>query len=94
MVSLLIKKLNEQCPGNNHCQWYAEEDGCREYIFLWSNGRTSIKIYPEPYAKMDDDGNTVVGVNWFITPAPYTPEEMQTEEFKLASTFFKVKEKN
>lgn len=40
--------------------------------------------------KMDDDNNTVDVV---IPPDANTPEEMQTKEFKLASTFFEVKEK-
>ena len=41
---------------------------------------------------MDDNGNITVGVNWFIEPATYTDEEMQTEEFKLANSFFKISE--
>ncbi len=89
VVDLLIKKLNEQCPGTEGSQWWAEEDGC-EYIILWAKGRTTIKLYPRPFAKMDDDGNLVVGVKWFINPEENTTEEMQTEEFKLANTFFKM----
>ena len=33
MVNLLIKKLNEQCPGTGS-KWHAEVDGCRQYIFF------------------------------------------------------------
>ena len=91
MVDTLLKKLNEQCPGNGS-QWYADVDGCGQYIFLCALGRTAIKIYPRPFSKMDDDGNITVGVNWFIEPAAYTDEEMQTEEFKLANSFFKISE--
>ena len=91
MVNLLIKKLNEQCPGTGS-KWHAEVDDCRQYIFLWATGRTFIKIYPRPFSKMDDDGNITVGVNWFIELAAYTDEEMQTEEFKLANSFFKISE--
>ena len=91
MVNLLIKKLNEQCPGTGS-KWHAEVDGCRQYIFLWATGRTFIKIYPRPFSKMDDNGNITVGVNWFIEPAAYTDEEMQTEEFKLVNSFFKISE--
>jgi len=91
MVDLLLKKLNEKCPGT--CpQWWAEEDGCGQNIILWTLGRTTIKIYPRPFAKMDDDGNITVGVNWFIDPEANTTEEMQTEEFKLANSFFKISE--
>ena len=89
MVDLLIKKLNEKCPGTGS-QWWAEEDGCGKNIILWTLGRTTIKIYPRPFAKMDDDGNITVGVNWFIDPEANTTEEMQTEEFKLANSFFKI----
>lgn len=91
MVNTLLKKLNEQCPGNGS-QWYADVDGCGQYIFLWARGRTAIKIYPRPYSKMDDDGNITVGVNWFINPDANTTEEMQTEEFKLANSFLKISE--
>ena len=93
MVDTLLKKLNEQCPGNGS-QWYADVDGCGQYIFLWARGRTAIKIYPRPYSKMDDDGNITVGVNWFINPDANTTEEMQTEEFKLANSFLKISEPN
>ena len=86
---MLLKKLNEQCPGNGS-QWWADEDGCGQNIILWTLGRTTIKIYPRPFAKMDDDGNITVGVNWFIDPEANTTEEMQTEEFKLANSFFKI----
>ena len=61
-------------------------------IFLWARGRTAIKIYPQPFSKMDDNGNITVGVNWFINPEANTPEEMQTEEFKLANSFLKISE--
>lgn len=91
MVDTLLKKLNEQCPGTGS-KWHAEVDDCRQYIFLWATGRTFIKIYPRPFSKMDDNGNITVGVNWFIEPAAYTVEEMQTEEFKLANSFFKISE--
>lgn len=91
MVDTLLKKLNEQCPGNGS-QWYADVDGCGQYIFLWARGRTFIKIYPRPYSKTDDDGNITVGVNWFINPDANTIEEMLTEEFKLANSFLKISE--
>ena len=91
-VDILLRKLNEQCPGTGS-QWYAEVDGCEQYLVLWANGRTTIKIYPRPFSKMDDDGNTVVGVNWFIEPNANTTEEMQTEEFKLANSFFEISER-
>lgn len=90
VVDLLIKKLNEQCPGTENSQWWAEEDGFGQYIILWAKGRTTIKLYPRPFAKMNDEGNLVVGVKWFINPEENTTEEMQTEEFKLANSFFKI----
>ena len=93
MVETLLKKLNEQCPGTGS-QWYADEDGCGQYIILWALGRTTIKIYPRPFSKTDDDGNIVIGVNWFINPDANTTEEMQSEEFKLANSFFKISEMN
>ena len=89
-VELLIKKLNEQCPCTEGSQWQAEEDGCGQNIILWANGRTTIKLYPRPFVKMNDLGNLVVGVKWFINPDENTYEEMQTEEFKLANSFFKI----
>lgn len=89
MVDTLLKKLNEQCPGTGS-QWYADEDGCGQYIILLALGRTTIKIYHRPFSKMDDDGNITVGVNWFIDPEANTTEEMKSEEFKLANSFFKM----